>query len=87
VAGAVASAVVRRAANPPAELGGALLDALRGRDALLGRRIRVTGVETLTGTAMGISPAGALLVRTSAGALRTVRSGTVRLAGHASLAE
>jgi hypothetical protein len=29
---------------------------------------------------MGITPAGALLVRTEAGALRTIRSGTVRLA-------
>jgi BirA family biotin operon repressor/biotin-[acetyl-CoA-carboxylase] ligase len=80
VAGAVASAIFRRLAHPPAELGGAQLDALRERDALVGRRIRVTGAESLAGTAMGITPAGALLVRTAAGALRTVRSGTVRLA-------
>jgi BirA family biotin operon repressor/biotin-[acetyl-CoA-carboxylase] ligase len=80
VAGAVASAIFRRLAHPPAELGGAQLDALRQRDALVGRRIRVTGAESLAGTAMGITPAGALLVRTAAGALRTVRSGTVRLA-------
>jgi BirA family transcriptional regulator, biotin operon repressor / biotin---[acetyl-CoA-carboxylase] ligase len=78
VAGAVASSIYRRVARPPAEFGGALLGALRGRDALLGRRVRVTGAESLTGTAMGVTPAGALLVRTSAGALRTVRSGTVR---------
>jgi BirA family biotin operon repressor/biotin-[acetyl-CoA-carboxylase] ligase len=80
VAAAVARAIFRRVAEPPGELGGALLDALRARDALLGRRIRVTGSDTLTGTAMGITPAGALLVRTEAGALKTVRSGTVRLA-------
>ena len=80
VAGAVAGALLRRVADPPAELGGALLGALRGRDALLGRPVRVTGAEPVTGTAMGVTPAGALLVRTRSGALRTVRSGTVRLA-------
>jgi BirA family biotin operon repressor/biotin-[acetyl-CoA-carboxylase] ligase len=80
VAGAVAGALLRRLAHPPAELGGALLEALRARDALLGRPVRVTAAEAVTGTAMGITPAGALLVRTEAGALRTVRSGTVRLA-------
>jgi BirA family biotin operon repressor/biotin-[acetyl-CoA-carboxylase] ligase len=78
VAGAVARAIVRRLADPPAELPGALLDALRARDALLGRRVRVTGAEPLSGMAMGISPAGALLVRAAGGALKTVRSGTVR---------
>lgn len=80
VAGAVAGALLRRVATPPAELGGTLLEALRERDALLGRPVQVTGAEAVTGTAMGVSPAGALLVRTKAGALRTVRSGTVRLA-------
>lgn len=80
VAGAVASALFRRAGDPPAELSGAQLDALRERDVLLSRRVTVTGAEALTGMAMGITPAGALLVRTQAGALRTVRSGTVRLA-------
>lgn len=80
VAGAVAAALLRRAAEPPAELHGALLEVLRERDALLGRAIRVTGAETLEGTAMGVTPVGALLVRSTAGALRTIRSGTVRLA-------
>jgi BirA family biotin operon repressor/biotin-[acetyl-CoA-carboxylase] ligase len=79
VAGAVAGAVVRRLAAAPAELSGALLEALAARDALVGRGIRVTGAEELVGRAMGITPGGALLVRTAAGALRTVRSGTVRL--------
>lgn len=80
VAGAVARALLRHMATPRADLGGAFTDALRDRDALLGRPVRVTGAEAVTGTAMGVTPAGALLVRTKAGALRTVRSGTVRLA-------
>ncbi|HYH79262.1 MAG TPA: biotin--[acetyl-CoA-carboxylase] ligase [Longimicrobium sp.] len=80
VAGAVAGAILRRLSHPPAELGGALLEALRERDTLLGRGVRVTGTEAVAGTAIGITPAGALLVRTQAGALRTVRAGTVRLA-------
>jgi BirA family biotin operon repressor/biotin-[acetyl-CoA-carboxylase] ligase len=79
VAGAVASAMARRLARPPAELGGALLESMRARDALLGRRVRVTGGDDLDGQAMGVTPAGALLVRSTAGALRTIRSGTVRL--------
>ena len=78
VAGAVATAIHRRLLSPPTELKGTLLDALRARDALLGRRVQVTGAEETAGTAMGITPAGALLVRTHEGALRTVRSGTVR---------
>ena len=44
----------------------------------------VTGATPLTGTALGITPAGALLVRSEAGVLRTVRAGTVRLAPRAS---
>lgn len=80
VAGDVARALLRRVAYPPAELGGSPLEALRRRDALLGRPVRVTGAEAVTGTAMGMTPTGALLVRTRSGSLRTVRSGTVRLA-------
>jgi BirA family biotin operon repressor/biotin-[acetyl-CoA-carboxylase] ligase len=87
VAGAVAGAVFRRLAAPPSELGGSLLEALGARDALVGRGVRVTGGEELMGIAMGITPAGALLVRTTAGALRTVRSGTVRLYESAPAAE
>jgi len=87
VAGAVAGAIYRRLAAAPAELGGAVLEAVAGRDALVGRGIRVTGGEELVGTAMGITPGGALLLRTAAGALRTVRSGTVRLDDGAPAAE
>lgn len=79
VAGAVVSAVARALARPPAQLGGALLDALRRRDALEGRAIRVTGSQPMSGTALGISPAGALLLRDAEGRLQTVTSGTVRL--------
>ena len=80
VAGSIVRAILRLAGNPPAQLGGALLDALRTRDALEGRAVVVTGPTPVTGTALGISPSGALLVRSDAGVLRTVRSGTVRLA-------
>jgi biotin-(acetyl-CoA carboxylase) ligase len=75
----VARAIFAALADPPAELNGAALEALRGRDALLGRAVSVSGGEALEGTALGISPAGALLVRARGGALRTVRSGSVRL--------
>jgi BirA family biotin operon repressor/biotin-[acetyl-CoA-carboxylase] ligase len=77
VAGDVVEAVLRRLAEPPAELDDALLAELAARDALRGRVVNVTGPEELTGTAEGISPAGALLVRTEDG-LRSITSGTVR---------
>ncbi len=80
VAGAVARAIVRLAGQPPAQLGGALLEALGARDALRGREVVVTGATPVQGIALGISPAGALLVRSREGALRTIRTGTVRLA-------
>jgi BirA family biotin operon repressor/biotin-[acetyl-CoA-carboxylase] ligase len=80
VAGAVASAVMRALSYPPAQLGGGLLEALRRRDALEGRPVRVTGAQPMSGTALGISPSGALLVRDTEGVLRTITSGTVRLA-------
>ena len=81
VAGAVASAVARALASPPAQLTGALMEALRRRDALEGRPVRVTGATETAGTALGVSPAGALLVRTNEGRLQSVTAGTVRIAG------
>jgi BirA family biotin operon repressor/biotin-[acetyl-CoA-carboxylase] ligase len=78
VAGAVAGAVARALARPPAQLGGALLDALRRRDALDGREVRVTGPQETEGTALGIAPGGGLLVRGRDGVLRTITTGTVR---------
>ncbi|WP_420128889.1 biotin--[acetyl-CoA-carboxylase] ligase [Longimicrobium sp.] len=81
VAGAVAAAVARALRNPPSQLTGAMLEALRRRDALEGRPVRVTGAQETAGTALGVSPAGALLLRDPDGVLRTVTSGTVRLAG------
>lgn len=80
VAGAVAAAVARALRNPPSQLTGSMLDALRRRDALEGRAVRVTGATEAAGTALGVSPAGALLLRTQDGRLRTVTSGTVRIA-------
>ncbi|HEU4451966.1 MAG TPA: biotin--[acetyl-CoA-carboxylase] ligase [Longimicrobium sp.] len=77
VAGDLAAAILRHLAEPPAELGDSLLAELAARDALRGREVRVTGPEELTGTAEGISAAGALLVRTAEG-VRAVTSGTVR---------
>jgi BirA family biotin operon repressor/biotin-[acetyl-CoA-carboxylase] ligase len=81
VAGAVAGAVARALRNPPSQLTGAMLDTLRRRDALEGRPVRVTGAQETAGTALGVSPAGALLLRDADGVLRTVTSGTVRVAG------
>ncbi len=81
VAGAVAAAVARALRNPPSQLTGAMLDALRRRDALEGRPVRVTGAQETAGTALGVSPAGALLLRDTNGRLQTVTSGTVRVAG------
>ena len=81
VAGAVAAAVARALRDPPPRLTGAMLDALRRRDALEGRPVRVTGAAETAGTAMGVSPAGALLVRTQEGRLQSITAGTVRIAG------
>lgn len=78
VAGAVVRAVLRLAGEPPSELPGALQASLHARDALAGRPVQVTGATEVTGTALGVTPAGALLVRDGAGVLRTVTSGTVR---------
>jgi BirA family transcriptional regulator, biotin operon repressor / biotin---[acetyl-CoA-carboxylase] ligase len=57
----------------PAELAG-----FRGRDWLEGRRLRAPA----TGTGIGISDEGALLVRTDSGATVAVRAGTVELDDH-----
>jgi BirA family transcriptional regulator, biotin operon repressor / biotin---[acetyl-CoA-carboxylase] ligase len=81
VAGAVAAAVARALSRAPEHLSGASLDALRRRDPLEGRSVHVSGAESLTGTAIGVNPAGALLVRTGDGRLRAVTAGSVRLAG------
>jgi BirA family transcriptional regulator, biotin operon repressor / biotin---[acetyl-CoA-carboxylase] ligase len=54
----------------------AVLDELRGHDALLGRRVRV---EATTGIARGIDADGALLVEDGSGSVRPIVSGTVEL--------
>jgi biotin-(acetyl-CoA carboxylase) ligase len=78
VAGSIVRGILRLAGQPPSQLGGALLEALSARDALRGREVVVTGATPVRGIALGISPAGALLVRSEEGALRTIRTGTVR---------
>lgn len=80
VAGAVVPALLDSLRRPissdrlEAELGAR--DLIRGAEIVVSDP--VTGEELLEGVAMGIAPDGALLVRDARGALRTVRSGTVR---------
>lgn len=81
----VAGEVVRRvlrAASGPLELTAERLIALEARDSLRGREVAVTepttGEPLAAGIALGISPEGALLLRTPAGAIRPVHSGTAR---------
>lgn len=78
LAGAIVRAVLQRASSPPAVLGGAVLAEIGERDALAGHTVRVEGADPIEGTALGINPGGALLVRAQ-GALRTVHAGTVRI--------
>jgi BirA family transcriptional regulator, biotin operon repressor / biotin---[acetyl-CoA-carboxylase] ligase len=65
-----------------ADLAPAALADLGARDALRGRRVTVTDPATGAllgrGTAAGIAPDGALLLRDEDGTLRPLRSGTVR---------
>lgn len=81
VAAAVVGAVAE-VARGPLELTPARLSALEARDALRGREVAVTepssGDPLAEGTALGVAPDGALLLRTEAGTLRSVHSGTVR---------
>lgn len=85
VAGALVRAVSALPPHLPATLSPAELAELEARDALRGERVEVSGAPapepTLSGTALGISPDGALLLRTAAGAVRALHSGTVRAAG------
>jgi BirA family transcriptional regulator, biotin operon repressor / biotin---[acetyl-CoA-carboxylase] ligase len=79
VVGALLQRIARPLALTPDEL-----DAFAERDVLRGCAARVTeptsGAPLAEGTAMGVDPAGALLLRDSAGVLRRIHSGTVRLA-------
>jgi BirA family biotin operon repressor/biotin-[acetyl-CoA-carboxylase] ligase len=68
------AALEARLAEPPA----ATLAALRERDALAGRPLRWDGGA---GTGAGIAEDGALLVRDSGGAVRTLDAGEVHLVG------
>ncbi|HEV2131468.1 MAG TPA: biotin--[acetyl-CoA-carboxylase] ligase, partial [Longimicrobiaceae bacterium] len=80
VAVAVVARVMASVSVPVRQLAGELLAQLACRDALRGREVVVTaGTEPVTGTALGIAPDGALLLRTTPGTLRRIRSGSVRL--------
>lgn len=83
----VAAAVVRAVAHAveavPPSLPPEWAAELERRDALRGREIVVLphgAGEEQRGTAVGVAPDGALLLRTPSGALRQIRSGTVRVA-------
>lgn len=85
--GQVAAAVVRALGalrRGTVELSPAGLAAIQDRDALRGREVVVrepaTGAPLAEGTALGVSLEGALVLRTRAGSLRSIHSGTVRLA-------
>lgn len=83
VTGALVRAVAALPPRLPATLDARELAELEARDALRGLPVQVRGAAgpALAGTALGINPEGALLVRTPEGALRTVTSGTVLPAG------
>jgi BirA family transcriptional regulator, biotin operon repressor / biotin---[acetyl-CoA-carboxylase] ligase len=84
VAGALAAALSGLSGLDAPRLTTAELDALSAVDALRGHQVSVEdGAEPLEGTALGIAPGGALLVRGAAGRLHEVITGSVRLAGAA----
>lgn len=81
VAGALVRALASLPDPLPATLSPGELSEMERRDALRGREVEVSGdpsAPTLRGTALGVTPEGALLLRTPAGVLRPVLSGTVR---------
>lgn len=82
VAGAVVRAVANAAEEVPVALPPAWAAELEHRDALRGKEIVVLPHgpgEERRGMAVGVAPDGALLLRTPSGALRRIRSGTVRV--------
>lgn len=84
VAGALARATLDAGSTVPETLVGRAMREMRQRDALAERWVRITGggaAAPVEGLALGVAGDGALLVRTSRGVLRTVRSGTVRVVG------
>lgn len=82
---AIVAHVLRLVDAPAGPLGPEVLAGIARRDALRGRAVLVsdpaTGRATLHGTALGIAADGALLLRTEAGVLRRVLSGSVRPTG------
>ncbi len=78
IAGAVARAVMEAGREPV--LDSSLLEELARRDSLRGREVivREPSGRELHGTAAGVAPDGSLLLRTPAGVLRHIRTGSVR---------
>lgn len=90
VAGAIAAALAAAGESLPSVLDGEAAAELAARDLLAGREVVVSAADgregRVSGIALGIAPDGALLLRTTSGVLRRVRSGTVRTTGgHPSL--
>lgn len=85
VAGAIAEQVRDAASPPPASLTGSLARELAERDVLAGSAVEVReegrAGAVLRGVALGIAPDGALLLRTAAGVLRSVRGGSILRVG------
>lgn len=78
VAGAVIRGVLGALSAPAEVLGGSVLGELSRRDVLRGHEVRVSGGTETRGVALGVSPAGALLIRDTRGVLRSITAGTVR---------
>lgn len=82
IAADLVSDILAALKRPPADLAGFSAE-LEARDSLRGNEVSVTepstGAERARGTALGIAPDGALLLRTATGTIQPIRSGTVRL--------
>lgn len=80
VAASVVRAVTEGAGEAAERLDAGNLSQFATRDALRDREVQVSGTTgaTFHGVASGIAADGSLLVRSSSGRLRSVRSGTVR---------
>lgn len=79
VADAVVAGLERRLRRPPESLDEASLDEVDRLDWLKNRRVehRLPDAEPMVGTATGIAPDGALLLRPDRGALRRITVGSV----------
>lgn len=86
LAGGIVRAILSAASPEGATMGNRLPTEMEAYDALRGNEVVVTGADAgspIAGTAMGVSPDGALLLRSKEGVLRRVRSGSARLLSEA----